>query len=177
MKKSVQRSLSILSILVFAGFTLGLLMSGHERTVIAQDSKDKPTPIPEATPAFDQAAAIANLKEKIKGKEQLPAGEVFENVKDFAKMPAGRLLAVMEFGYARSLGVNCTHCHIPENWASEEKRAKRIARQMRAMGNTINGELLGSIKEFEGRTGRDRPVVNCTTCHRGQVKPATNLGK
>ena len=40
-------------------------------------------------------------------------------------MPAGQLLRVMEMGYARSLGVNCTHCHVPDKWESEEKPAKQ----------------------------------------------------
>lgn len=177
MKIDSQRLLSILTVLFFSVFAVIVFSTGSELTVFAQDAEVKAVPTPEPTPVFDQAAAIAKIKKGIEGKEELPAGEVFKNVKDFAQMPAGRLLAVMEFGYARSLGVDCTHCHTPENWASDEKRAKKIARQMRAMSNAINGDLLGSIKEFEGRTGRDRPVVNCTTCHRGAVIPATNLGK
>ena len=85
--------------------------------------------------------------------------------------PAGRVLAIMEFGYARSLGVNCTHCHIPDKWESEDKNTKQIAREMSAMVATINGELLKNIKGLKSES----PTVNCTTCHRGQVKPALNL--
>ena len=177
MKSSVQRSLSVITLILFAVFAVSVTWIGGTRIEPAALAQGKPTPTPEATPGFDQKAAIAKLKEEIKGRENEAAGKVFKNVKDFAEMPAGRILAVMEFGYARSLGVDCTHCHTPENWASDEKPQKMIARQMRAMSNTINGELLGSIKEFEGRSGRDRPTVNCTTCHRGQVKQATNLDK
>lgn len=37
-------------------------------------------PIPAATPEFNQEKALASLREQIKGKEQMPAGEVFENI-------------------------------------------------------------------------------------------------
>ena len=176
MKTSIQRSLSIFAISLFATFAVVVFSDGIDLspTAIAQE-KTSPTPTPK--PVFDQKAAIANLKEQIKGREKEPAGEVFKNVKDFAKVPAGRLLAIMEFGYARSLGVDCTHCHTPEDWGSDSKQAKTTARAMRAMANKINGELLPSIAAFKDRTGRDRAIVNCTTCHRGQVKPATNLGR
>ncbi|MDH3492041.1 MAG: c-type cytochrome [Acidobacteriota bacterium] len=169
------RLLSVITIFLFSVFAM-LVFFGAE-VAYPTLAQEEASPTPEPTPEFDQAAAIAKIRDQIKGKEKLPAGEVFKNVKDFAQMPAERILAVMEFGYAKSLGVDCTHCHTPENWASDEKREKKIAREMRAMANKINGELLGSIKEFESRTGRNRPVVNCTTCHRGAVIPATNLGK
>jgi hypothetical protein len=39
------------------------------------------------------------------------------------------------------------------------------------MVGKINGEMLKNIKNLKS----ENPVVNCTTCHRGQVKPALNL--
>ncbi len=174
MKSTVQRSFALSAIFIFALFGI-VTTSGVGDLASSTSAQADPTPSP--TPIFDQAAAIAKLEEQIKGREKEPAGEVFKNIKGFTDAPAGRLLRIMEFGYARSLGVDCTHCHTPENWASDVKRAKNIAREMKAMAAKINGELLGSIKAFEGREGRERPVVNCTTCHRGQVKPATNLGR
>jgi hypothetical protein len=86
-------------------------------------------------------------------------------------MPAGRLLRVMELGYSRSLGVNCTHCHVAEQWEKEDKPTKQIAREMFAMVAVINGDQLKKIKNLKS----DNPGVNCTTCHRGQIKPALNL--
>ena len=120
---------------------------------------------------FDQAAAIAKLREEIKGKEKEPAETVFKNIQSMKGVPAGRLLAIMEFGYARSLGVNCTYCHTPDNWASEDKTKKQIARDMSAMAGRINNELLTGIKNLKG----PKPTINCTTCHRGQAIPALNL--
>ena len=103
---------------------------------------------PPAPPAFDQAAALAKLREQIKGRETEPAEKVFKNMQMLKQMPAGRLLAVMEMGYARSLGVNCTHCHVPDKWESEDKPQKQIAREMWAMMGKINSQLLKSIKNL-----------------------------
>ena len=154
----------VFTVLAFAG---ALMYSpGIINFTTAQTS---PTP----PPAFDQAAAIAKLRESIKGKEQLPASEVFKNIQTpmLKQRPAAQLLAVMEFGYARSLGVNCTHCHVSDKWEAEDKPQKQIAREMSAMVATLNGTLLREIKNLKGPS----PTVNCTTCHRGEVKPALNL--
>ena len=136
-----------------------------ENRALAQTS---PTPAPAV---FDQAAALAKLKEQIKGKENEPATAVFKNIQTMKNIPASRLLSVMEMGYARSLGVNCAHCHVPDKWESEEKPQKQIARDMSAMVSTINRDLLKNIRNLKSES----PIVNCTTCHRGEVKPALNL--
>lgn len=129
-----------------------------------------PTPA-DVPPQFDQAAALAKLREQIKGHETEPAEKVFKNMQMLKQMPAGRVLAVMEMGYARSLGVNCTHCHVADKWESEDKPQKQIAREMWGMMGTINTQLLKNIKNLQSES----PAINCTTCHRGQVKPALNL--
>ena len=134
------------------------------------NAQASPTPVPAA---FDQAAAIAKLKEQIKGREQEPADKVFKNIQTqmLKAAPAGRLLAIMEFGFARSLGVNCTHCHVPDKWDAEDKPQKQIAREMSAMAARINGEMLKGIRDLKSAA----PTINCTTCHRGELKPALNL--
>ena len=81
-------------------------------------------PTPAETP-FDQAAAIAKLREQIKGREGEPASAVFKNIQTMKNTQAARLLAVMEMGFARALGVNCTHCHIPGKWEAEDKPQKQ----------------------------------------------------
>jgi len=121
--------------------------------------------------SFRQEQALAQIRSEIAGKENLPAEQVFKNIQLLKGMPAGRLLAVMEVGYSKSLGVNCTHCHVPGQWEKEEKPTKQITRDMSAMAKAINTEYLKAIKNLKN----PNPVVNCTTCHRGQVKPALNL--
>jgi endogenous inhibitor of DNA gyrase (YacG/DUF329 family) len=120
---------------------------------------------------FNQEAALAKLREQIKGKEKEPAEQVFKNIQLLKGVPSGNLLKIMELGYSRSLGVDCTHCHVPDEWEKESKTAKQITRDMVGMMKTINTELLKNIKNLNNAT----PTVNCTTCHRGQVKPALNL--
>jgi hypothetical protein len=114
---------------------------------------------------------VAALREQIKGRENLPATEVFKNIQVMKQSPAGRLLSVMEMGYARSLGVNCDHCHTPGKWEDDGKAPKQIAREMSLMVRRINTEILPAIAALKDRA----PLVNCTTCHRGDVKPALNL--
>ena len=155
----------------FAFFLIGLttfLTSSGSRAVTS--AQTMPTPMP---PTFDQAAAIAKLKEQIKGRENEPSTAVFKNIQTpFIKsIQAGRVLAVMEIAYARSLGVTCTHCHVPDKWEAEDKTQKQTARDMAAMMAKINGELLPGVKNLKS----ERPTINCTTCHRGETKPALNI--
>ena len=157
--------------LAFSIAVLAVVRGNYETRVTAQAAAT-PTPAASpAAPAFDQAAAIAALKEQIKGHENDTAPTVFKNIKVMTNTPAGRLLSIMEFGFGRSLGVDCTHCHVPGKWESEEKPEKQIARDMSDMTTKINKDLLKNIKNLKS----PNPIVNCTTCHRGQVKPATNL--
>ncbi len=120
---------------------------------------------------FDQSQKLAELMKQIAGKENQPSEQVFKNIQIFKGVPAARLLRIMELGYSRSLGVNCTHCHVIDQWDKDDKPTKPIAREMAKMVQTINNDLLKNIKNLKG----PNPIVNCTTCHRGQIKPALNL--
>lgn len=120
---------------------------------------------------FDTEKAIAELKEQIKGRENEPAEEVFKNIQSLKGVPAGRLLGIMKIAFNGSLGVNCTHCHNPKAWDSDEKPTKQITRDMRVMMRTINQELLANIENIKS----ERPMINCTTCHRGAVKPGLSM--
>jgi hypothetical protein len=168
MVRTARRRLALCLILgTFTFFGL-VSYSVRPRQAIAQTAAVTPTPAPVA---FDQAAALAKLREQIKGRETEPAEKVFKNMQMLKQMPAARLLAVMEMGFARSLGVNCTHCHVPDKWETEDKPQKQIARDMWAMMGNINSQMLKGIKNLKSET----PTINCTTCHRGQIKPALNL--
>ena len=169
MKKENQRKIAlVLTAATFAACGIVKFINPRPFVLAQTTVSAAPTPAPAE---FNQAEAIAKLKEQIKGKEQEPAEKVFKNIQMMKTIPAGRLLAIMEMGYARSLGVSCTHCHLPEKWESDEKNTKQIAREMAAMVGAINGQLLKNIKNLKS----ENPTVNCTTCHRGQVKPALNL--
>jgi Photosynthetic reaction centre cytochrome C subunit len=94
-----------------------------------------------------------------------------KNIKMLTDVPASRLLGIMNIGFGKSLGVSCTHCHTAGEWDREDKTQKQTARDMFKMVATINNELLKNIPNLKGPNA----IVNCTTCHRGQVKPALNL--
>jgi len=130
-----------------------------------------PAVVPKDSVTLERERYVAEVRQQIAGKETLPASQVFKNVKTMGDVPAGRLLAVMNVGYGKSLGVSCTHCHVAGRWDSDEKTQKQTARDMSAMAARINNELLKNIPNLKGPNA----IVNCTTCHRGQVKPALNL--
>jgi hypothetical protein len=63
--------------------------------------------------------------------------------------------------YNRALGVDCTHCHVQDQWQDDSKPAKAQARKMREMVTLLNTSLLRGIGE-----------VKCWTCHGGRAQPA-----
>jgi len=127
-------------------------------------------PSPEAA-AAERARFAGEVAKLIAGREKEPAEAVFKNIQFFKGVPAGRLLKIMEMGFARSLGVGCTHCHVEGAWEKDDKPQKQIAREMGAMSKAIGTEYLARIKNLASQ----EPTVNCTTCHRGQIKPALDL--
>lgn len=170
--KSVIRVRMIFLVATALVFPVALLVSGTLSSGASvganQNSAGPATPV---QTSFDQSAALAELRKSIAGKENEPAEKVFKNIQLMKGLPAGRLLRIMEMGYSRSLGVTCTHCHIPGEWEKDERPTKQVARDMAAMVAAINGQHLKQIKNLKSES----PVVNCTTCHRGQIKPALNL--
>lgn len=112
----------------------------------------------------------ARLKQGLGARVAEPASAVFKNVTiDWLKdVPAGNFLGIMKGGYARALGVRCTHCHLEDDFASDDLRAKRAAREMAVMHRDINQQL-ARMEHLEG-TPQDR-FINCATCHRGRIDP------
>lgn len=154
----------------FAAWRLPLLALVLAACLTVPVRAQDPAPPPPA-PAFDQVAALAELKASIAGKEDLPAVEVFKNIQFYKGVSASRFLRIMEFGFTVALGVDCTHCHTPGQWDSDSKATKQIARDMSAMLAAINNEHLKKIPNLRSTN----PSVNCTTCHRGNRRPALEL--
>ena len=113
---------------------------------------------------------VEQIAERIVGRENEPAGQVFKNMRiDWLKTtPARQLLDIMNGGYARALGVRCTHCHVESDFSSDDKRPKRAAREMAAMHHTVNQTLA----KMENLTSApEERSINCATCHRGKTDP------
>jgi DNA-binding transcriptional regulator YiaG len=135
------------------------------------------TAAPNDTAARRRDSLATAVLRAIAGREQEPAESVFKNLKlpGLRRVPARQLVAMMQLGYARSLGVSCEHCHVVGEWDSDDKRPKGTARDMIRMTNQLNTEILPRVSGLGDRAPAERPIVNCTTCHRGAVKPALNL--
>jgi hypothetical protein len=113
---------------------------------------------------------VQQLMKRIAGREKEPAEKVFKNIQLpwFKAVPAGDLIDIMNGGYARALGVTCTHCHVEQDFASDTKRPKRAGREMAVMHWEINKQL-GKMQNLEGKP--EERYINCATCHRGAIDP------
>jgi hypothetical protein len=129
-----------------------------------------PSHEPEGQPAMDakpgaEAPHPNKLRDLIKGRENEPAETVFKNVKVLKGLPAGHFLDAME-GFSHALGTNCKKCHDTENFASDDKEGKRVAREMVRMTEDINEKYIKAMPEMDKGAH-----VGCFTCHHGQSNP------
>lgn len=101
--------------------------------------------------------------------------ESLTNLQVLPKDTPVRELTMTMRDFAFALGVQCTHCHVGEDsndlssidFRSDDKLAKRQAREMIRMVRRLNEEALPALPERS-----DPPVVvACRTCHRGLERP------
>lgn len=90
-----------------------------------------------------------------------PARETFKNLKVLGDVPGARFAAAMQSMRA-NLGLKCVGCHMvgQKDFASDEKKEKKRAREMIAM-----------TAEIDRRTFGNQARVTCWTCHRGDEEP------
>jgi hypothetical protein len=110
------------------------------------------------------------ILKSIAGHENEPAEKVFMDIRieRLKNVPAAQFITIMNKGYAKALGVTCTHCHVETDFSSDDKRPKRAAREMAAMHRMIN-QTLHDMKELDDPA--DDRYINCSTCHRGSIDP------
>jgi hypothetical protein len=123
------------------------------------------------TDSFEQERLnyMNEVLESIKGKEEMEADSVFKNIQLFKgtkNFTAKHFLQMMNYGWGKGLGVSCVYCHRPEQWESEEKQTKQIAREMYGIRQMVNNKL----KTIQGLQS-SQPLINCGTCHQGQPIP------
>jgi hypothetical protein len=129
------------------------------------------TPMPQANPNQQTNDRFEKrVLEKIAGRENEPAEKVFKNIQIpwLKNTPAVRFLRIMNLGYSRALGVACTHCHVEQDFSSDDKRPKRAARDMAYMHKAINDQLQ-KMQNLDLKP--EQRFINCTTCHRGAINP------
>ena len=73
--------------------------------------------------------------------------------------------------FVQALGVNCSGCHVPRNFVSDDNPRKAVARRMIEMTRALNAKYFPSYTPAEGETSLGR--VTCYTCHQGSTQPAT----
>jgi hypothetical protein len=157
--------------LLLAGLALPVLSTAQSRPapapVTAEPMPSHPTTQASAAPEGQQAPRPNPLREFIKGRENEPAEKVFKNVQILKGVPAARFLDAME-SFTHALGTKCKECHDTENFASDDKDEKKVARGMLQMTKGINEQYIKTMP------GLDKDaVVSCYTCHHGKTHPAS----
>ena len=132
-----------------------------------------PPPFPGDTTAAERDSLMEVVMKSIAGKEQMAAESVFKDIQSLKGRRAGAIPRVMNYGFGRSLAVSCYHCHAKNDWAKDEKKQKRIARDMMKMVGAINADYISKIEGLGDHGGQggggQKPSVNCSTCHRGSI--------
>ena len=59
-------------------------------------------------------------------------------------------------------------CHVEQDFASDDKRPKRAAREMAVIHRMINDQL-AKMQNLELKP--EERFINCSTCHRGAINP------
>jgi hypothetical protein len=88
------------------------------------------------------------------------AEQKYKNIQLLRGIPSDRLTKIM-FAFKSSLGVDCTYCHIKDQFEKDDKPQKQTARKMIQLVRDTNAKLGGTAR------------VTCFTCHRGQTRPAS----
>jgi photosynthetic reaction center cytochrome c subunit len=117
------------------------------------------------TPAAASGASAGATSVSLPSLDPLPAGnkeerteQKYKNIQLLKGLPAERLMKIM-FAFKDSLGVDCTFCHIKDQFEKDDKPEKQTARKMIAL-----------VRDANAKIGAAR--VSCYTCHRGQQRPA-----
>ena len=111
------------------------------------------------TTLFAGAFAIAFCASHAQSPAPKLAEDQFKNIQVLKGIPADQLIPSMQF-ISASLGVECEYCHVEHANEKDDKKPKRIARDMINMMMAINKN------NFEGHR-----EVTCYSCHRGAAQP------
>jgi hypothetical protein len=118
------------------------------------------------------AAGSVQSADKDKAAPKPADDEKPKNLKVLPKTTTEEQLHTIMRGYASGLGVGCNYCHVANtdrtmNFPADDKRTKKVAREMMRMVANINTATLAKIPE------RPSPAVEvtCMTCHRGLPRP------
>jgi hypothetical protein len=116
---------------------------------------------PNAQPAAQagESAELPSLDPLPSSSREERAEQKYKNIQLLRGVPSERLTKIM-FAFKASLGVECTYCHIKDQFEKDDKPQKQTARKMIQLVRDTNTKLGGTAR------------VTCFTCHRGQTRPA-----
>ena len=143
------------------------LPPGHPPVDSGQTIPAPPLPGGDSGGAAATAPAAPGETTELPSLDPLPASskeeraeQKYKNIQLLRGIPSERLTKIM-FSFKASLGVDCTYCHIKDQFEKDDKPAKQVARKMIQLVRDTNTKL-GSMTH-----------VTCFTCHRGQTRPAS----
>src|SRR5260370_903929 len=115
-----------------------------------------------SSPAQTGAVAeLTSLDPLPPGNKEERAEQKYKNIQLLKGIPSERLMKVM-FAFKSSLGVDCTYCHIKDQFEKDDKPQKQTARKM-----------IQLVRDTNTKLGTTTSRVTCFTCHRGQTRPAS----
>ena len=109
--------------------------------------------------ALDGSAANLDSKRAATSAVPKTAEEQFKNIRVLKGLAADQLIPAMKF-IASSLGVDCTYCHVENEFDKDGKKQKETARVMLQMVRELNANHFDRQRE-----------ITCFSCHRGEPKP------
>jgi hypothetical protein len=126
------------------------------------------------------AGLIASAQTPAGGGQQTPPP--FTNLQVWPKDTSRAVILQFMNAFDDSLGVTCNYCHVEQggrlDFASDEKREKKVARQMILLRDSINVVLPAIVGKpagagptsVNGQPGAPVRVL-CSSCHRGLPVP------
>src|SRR5262245_6714319 len=116
---------------LLAAVTLVALGAYMQQQPPGQRREGGPPPPPEFPPPDTVLIrqSLDKLNKAIEEKADSPAAKVFQNVTIHKEMPAKRFLGMMG-AWTRTFGVDCSHCHVVDQWEKDDKAPKQTARAM-----------------------------------------------
>lgn len=110
-----------------------------------------------STPASGETVSLPSLDPLPASSREERAEKKYKNIQMLKGLPADRIESIM-FAFKNSLGVECTYCHIKDQFEKDDRPAKQTARKMIALTREANAKLSSAR-------------VSCYTCHRGHPRP------
>lgn len=111
-----------------------------------------------APPPSTASAELPSLDPLPASSREERAEQKYKNIQVLKGLPADRIEPIME-SFRSALGVDCTYCHIQNQFEKDDKAMKQVARRMISLTRSATAQVGGAAR------------VTCYTCHRGQSRP------